>query len=73
MQEPKKIPLTDNPRSKEPIRIPLKQTQCSEAMLDNSLDIIDNNCDPQTFGKINENFLENSSQSIQSMETEQKN
>jgi len=62
--EPTKIPLTDNPRSKEPIKIPLKSID---------YEVIESSgCGIVLASKIsNENNNQNNSQSIQKLETEQ--
>jgi hypothetical protein len=56
VKEPKKIPLTDNPRSKEPQRIPLKKSYPEPITQDLWIK--------------NENHLENNSQSIQQLESD---
>lgn len=69
MQEPKKIPLTDSPRSKEPQKIPLIK-QYPEPIIDDVWDIYDTKCGPPVLAKKNENYLENNSQSIQELESD---
>ena len=66
MQEPKRIPLTDNPRIKEPIKIPLN----SEAMSDDIWDRFDVNCGPPIFAKQNENNQQNNTTSISELESD---
>ena len=58
MKEPKKIPLTDHPRNKEPQKIPLSPSRHYDIDMTDDLWIKDN-----------ENNLENNSQSVQSLET----
>lgn len=57
MQEPKRIPLSDNPRSKEVLKYRLSSEKIFED---------DNTCNTQ----INENHIKNHSESIQQLESE---
>jgi len=57
MKEPKKFPLTDHPSRKEPTRIRLYPEEITEDVWNKDID--------------HENHLENSSQSIQKLETDQ--
>jgi hypothetical protein len=57
MKEPQKIPLTNNPRHKEPKRIPLKALQHYDIEITNN--ILDQN----------ENYSENNSESIPELES----
>ena len=68
MQEPKRIPLTDNPRIKEPIKIPLKHY--SEAMTDDIWDRFEVNCAPPIFAKQNEDNQQNNTTSIPELESD---
>lgn len=72
MQEPNRIPLTNNPRSKEPKRLPLNK-QYSEPIIDDTWEVHDTKCGPPVLAKQNENHLENNSQSIQELESDQIN
>lgn len=57
MKEPQKFPLTNHPRSKEPTKIRLYPEEITEDIWNKNID--------------HENHLENNSQSIQKLETEQ--
>lgn len=70
MKEPKKIPLTNHPRSKEP----LKRSLYPEPITDDLWERHESNFGPPIFAKKNyENHLENNSQSIQELESDQTN
>ena len=63
MKEPKRIPLTDNPRHKEPKRIPLDS--------DTDLwDRYDTQHDPPIFAKDNEDHKQNNSSCLQQLESD---
>jgi len=57
MKEPTKFPLTNNPRTKEPTKIRLYPEEITEDIWHKDID--------------HENNLENNSESIQKLETEQ--
>lgn len=59
MKEPKRIPLTDNPRIKEPNKIPLQK-----------LDIYDIEMNGDDLWNRNENNKQNNSQSISNLESD---
>jgi hypothetical protein len=63
MKEPSRIPLTDNPRIKEPVKIPLKT-------LDDWEIVTTNDCSGLILAKKNENNRENNTKSIQQLESE---
>ena len=69
MQEPNRIPLTNNPRSKEPKRLPLGK-QYPEPMTDDLCEAVYTQHSPPILAKKNENHLENNSQSIQELESD---
>ena len=71
MKEPRKIPLTDGPRSKEVSKIPLQLYP--EPISDDVWDRFDTPHGPIIFAKKNENNLENNSQSVQELGTDQTN
>lgn len=72
MKEPKRIPLTDNPRSKEPERIPLSK-QYIESMEDDIWDRQDTKHGPAILAKKNENNQQNNTTSIQQLESDETN
>jgi hypothetical protein len=68
MQEPNRIPLTDNPRSKEPVKIPL--TSYSESIIDDLWERYDIPSGSQVFAKKNENNQQDNKASIQQLESD---
>ena len=72
MKEPKRIPLTDNPRSKEPKRIPLTK-QHIDSMQDDLWDKHDTNHGPIILAKKNENNQQDNKTSIQQLESDETN
>lgn len=72
MKEPKRIPLTDNPRSKEPKKIPLT-TSYPEPVVDDIWEKHDTINSPPVFSKINEDHKQNNTTSIQQLESDQTN
>lgn len=66
MKEPEKIPLTDNPRNKEPKKIRLYP----EPINDDLWQAYDTQHGPPILAKKNEDTLENNSQSIQELESD---
>jgi hypothetical protein len=69
MKEPNRIPLTNNPRSKEPKKLPLEK-QYPEPIIDDLWDSVYTQHSPPILAKKNENNLENNSQSIQELESD---
>lgn len=70
MKEPKRIPLSDNPRCKEPNRIPL--TTYSEPIKDDLWEKHDiGNGPPPVFSKINEDNQHNNTSSVQKLESDE--
>jgi len=59
MKEPEKIPLTDNPRNKEPQKIPLQSFK--DFVLDDTLEMIEVHHAPPIFAKKNEDNRKNNS------------
>jgi hypothetical protein len=71
MQEPNRIPLTDNPRTKEPVKIPLRYYP--ETIVDDIWDTFDVGCGPPILAKQNENNQQNNTTSIQQLESDKIN
>ena len=69
MQEPNRIPLTNNPRSKQAKKFPLKK-QYPEPIIDDLCDTTHTQHSPPILAKKNEDHLENNSQSIQELESD---
>lgn len=69
MKEPEKIPLTDSPRNKEPQKIRLYP----EPITNDLWQAYDTKHGPPVLAKNNENNLENNSQIIQELETNETN
>lgn len=69
MKEPERIPLSDSPRKKEPSKIRLHP----KVDIDDTWDKHDTNHGPIIFAKKDENHLENNSESIQELESDQTN
>jgi len=69
MKEPNRIPLTNNPRIREPQKIPLK-TQYLDAMEDDLWDKHEIPHAPPIFSKKNENNKQNNTSSIQQLESD---
>ena len=72
MKEPKRIPLTDNPRSKEPQKIPLT-TSYPEPVVDDIWEKHDTNHGPTILAKKNENNQQDNTTSIQQLESDETN
>jgi hypothetical protein len=71
MKEPKRIPLTDNPRNKEPQKIPLTKIY-PESMIDDLYDIHEAGCGV-VYTKKNENNQQDDKKSISELESDQIN
>lgn len=72
MKEPKRIPLTDNPKNKEPNKIPLK-TNYPEPMVDDLWDRYDTSFGQTIFAKKNEDNQQDNKTSIQQLESDKIN
>jgi hypothetical protein len=72
MKEPKRIPLTDNPRVKEPKRLPLT-TSYPEPISDDLWEKHETQNSPPIFSKTNENNRQNDPTSIQELESDKTN
>ena len=72
MKEPKRLPLTDNPRHKEPEKIPLT-TNYPESIIDDLWERHYTISGPPIFAKNNEDNQQNNTTSIQELESDETN
>ena len=71
MKEPKRIPLTDHPRTKEPNKIPLGSNRTYPESIQDDLWIREEtNGGPPIFSKHNEDNQQNNTTSIQQLESD---